>query len=898
MASASVAIVTGSTASERGWESARLRHGIFSYALYDALTGTAVQRNNGTISVLGWLDAAVHLTSEETAKDGVEQTPTRFIHWAGDVRMPLPETGRHLGRLRERDAHHQITASPASLEAYGLSSNVIASVRAMIGGGELNRLQLRAVNEGGALVGRNVLVSAPTSSGKTLVGYLAALVNVARRGRAVFLVPSRALANEKWLEFQAAFENGGIRAIRSFGGVDDDDPALRTNHYDVAFLTYEKFLMLALTRPYVLDAVTMLVLDEVHLISDPSRGKTVELLLTLVRRRSKQGKKLQVIALSAALGDLNKFDAWLNATLIAEPDNRRPVALREGVVSPSGRFCWRDSNTGAEGTAQVFSPVSSRTAGEYPDGVRRRVAAEVTAATIASPAEKILLFLFAKNNVRGMARHLGARLHLPACSSTLNDLDVQSTGRDDSAATTGLLDSLRNGVGFHVADLDQTERDAIERAFRAAELRVLVATSGLAMGVNTPATAVVIVDHIKYIGHEEPYSVGEYKNMAGRAGRPAAGATQGVSYLCAADDREADKLFEQYVNRPPEPIESQLARLSVLDLTIALLVLTGPCKEGDLLATARETFDGFRHHEDAEWRRQRREEVRAALDELRQVGYVEVLADKTIGLTPAGRVLGRSSVSVSSSQSVIAAARAIRAADEPLDQLALVALAQLTVEAGEVYVGANADSASVWIRVTTEKFLAKRPATARVLLTDDPGSCADQFKRMYCACRWAYGVPIKSIETEIAAIGGGPESAAGMVRSVASRTASMISPLAKILGINLPDQATSLRQHAVAVFARLEVGAVAAAAALARLRLGLRRGELIRLVSLDRATFEHLRSALRAREPNAIAVFGDKRAGRLLARMDAIAHEAAKRVETETAEQLRLFDDVAAVDTL
>lgn len=894
-----VEIVMASQANEPGYESPRLRHGIFSFAMAATLTGTELRSIAGEISLASWLQAGIARAMVEASHDGVPQTPKRLGGWSGDPRIPAPQSGPRLAKLRERDAMHQVTSNFDSLAAYRLGTDVIVAARRLIDDRPLNALQLKAINEGGALAGRNVVVAAPTSSGKTLIGYLAALSTVARRGRAVMLLPMKALVSEKSQEFGVAFEPCGITTVRSFGGVNDDDPAIRSNHYDVAFLTYEKFLTLAFTWPSVLDGIESLVLDEVHLISDSNRGKTVELLLTLVRRRARQGRRIQLVCLSASLGDTNGFEDWLDARLIRQSDTTRPTPLLEGVISPTGKFRYRDSFTGNEATRELFAAIAPRGSGEYSDTTRMRVASETVAALMTIPSEYVLAFPYSKKRTQSLASELGNRLNLGAATSALATLGEGASGNDASSASNELPARLAEGIGFHTADLDLLEKEAIETAFRRGDLRLVVSTSGLAIGINTPATSVVIVDLERYRGKtKEPFSVGEYKNMAGRAGRSASDAAPGQAFLCAADDREADRLFTQYVLGTPEALKSQLARLSASDLTLALLLLAGPVSEGDLVASANQTFDGHQHAGDAGWRRQRRDAVRTAIEDLVAQGYANI-DNGLIELTDTGRVLGRSSISANSSTAVVAAARKIVAAGESLDTTALIALSQLSSELEDIWIGAEAPGAVTWEKLTRARFLANRKVTGDVLHASDAVLSASHFKRMYCAALWAMGRPIREIETE--ANGRAPDDrdiGAGTVRQLASRTASVVAPLAKVIALAIPDHAESVRQAGVAIAARLELGVATEAAPLAKLRLGLRRGELRRLVDLGRGDFSELLAALERGDPGTVAIFGSKRAATLVEKMRTVGDRLRRQQEREAAEQIRLFDDVAAVDVV
>src|SRR5262249_9655738 len=129
---------------------------------------------------------------------------------------------------------------------------------------------------------------------------------------------------------------------------------------------------------------------------------------------------------------------------------------------------------------------------------------------------------------------------------------------------------LRHGVAFHNADLDRSERQAIEVTFRdpKASLRVLVATTTLAMGVNTPAWSVVIAG-LEHPG-ATPYSVAEYKNMVGRAGR--LGFTpRGKSFLVAPTPADAYQLWNKYVCGKPEALVSRFSDQNPLSLVCRVL---------------------------------------------------------------------------------------------------------------------------------------------------------------------------------------------------------------------------------------------------------------------------------------------------------------------------------------
>jgi helicase len=157
-----------------------------------------------------------------------------------------------------------------------------------------------------------------------------------------------------------------------------------------------------------------------------------------------------------------------------------------------------------------------------------------------------------KGQTVGCAAYLARSLGLPPAQDAI---DALPTG-DPSVSSADLRRTLAGGVAFHNADLDRDERLAIEEHFRSPDhpLQVIVATTTLAMGVNTPASTVVIVG----LRHplDQPYTVAEYKNMVGRAGR--LGFTErGRSIIVAPDFRQQHEAWNDYVIARPEDLQSR-----------------------------------------------------------------------------------------------------------------------------------------------------------------------------------------------------------------------------------------------------------------------------------------------------------------------------------------------------
>jgi helicase len=188
---------------------------------------------------------------------------------------------------------------------------------------ELRPAQEKAL-KAGLLEGKNLLVCTPTASGKTLIAELAMLKCIfEKRGKAIYIVPLRALANEKFKEFSLRYGKL-IKIALSIGDMDSADSYL--SEYDLIITTSEKLDSLIRHHVPWLKSINVVVVDEIHLINDPGRGPTLEILLTILKDVL---PKVQFIGLSATIGNPEELAEWLNAKAIL--DKWRPVKLYQGV---------------------------------------------------------------------------------------------------------------------------------------------------------------------------------------------------------------------------------------------------------------------------------------------------------------------------------------------------------------------------------------------------------------------------------------------------------------------------------------------------------------------------------------------------------------------------------------
>jgi len=412
---------------------------------------------------------------------------------------------------------------------------------------ELYPPQEEAINAG-ALEGRNLVLASPTASGKTLVAELCALKHILeKKGKTIYLTPLRALANEKFEEFKKYTSIRKLNGKRvtvgiSTGDYDSSDPWLE--RYDIIITTNEKADSLLRHRAKWMNDISLVVADEVHLLNAAERGPTLEVVLA---RLMQINPDLQILALSATINNVEEIAEWLKAEYITT--EWRPILLKEGVL--------------------LHDEV------QYKDGDARKIEKKtknsvlnISLSTVKAGGQALIFATTRRNAVmlaKKSAREIEEVLSKPVKRALQRDAEkILATG-EKTRISELLAELVKCGTAFHHAGLSSGHRRIIEDSFRQGKIKVLTATPTLAFGVNLPARVVVIQDYRRYeLGYGYyPISVLEYKQMAGRAGRPKYDKV-GEAVLIAKTTDEADYLMESYVLANPERIWSRLAVKRIL----------------------------------------------------------------------------------------------------------------------------------------------------------------------------------------------------------------------------------------------------------------------------------------------------------------------------------------------
>lgn len=394
-------IFTASNATEPAYEHARFGHGFLTYYLLEALRGVEEVVDGGKVTLYRLLEYVTKRVTAAAAQIGRPQTPTLRGRIDGELTWPVFVPGARYNAAFPERAPAEVTKEIASLANAGFPEGLIQAWAGAIP--SLNALQVSAINEFGVLDGDHLVVSAPTSSGKTMIGELAALRSVLDRRRALFLLPLKALVADKRRHFQALYGPFGIRTIEATGETDDITPLLR-GQYDIALLTYEKFAAIALTFPHVLSQAGVIVIDEAQMIADLGRGANLEFILTLIRMQRRSGVEPQMIALSAVIGDTNGLEHWLGARLLRR--NERPIPLDEGLLLDDGRFRFVAADGGVErGEGPVVQRLYGKgTSQDWIIPLVRRLVGE---------GQQVIVFRETKGEARGCANYLAEALGLP-----------------------------------------------------------------------------------------------------------------------------------------------------------------------------------------------------------------------------------------------------------------------------------------------------------------------------------------------------------------------------------------------------------------------------------------------------------------------------------------------------
>lgn len=445
-----------------------------------------------------------------------------------------------------------------TIEELGLSSDLVKLLRENWKINELYPPQQEALPH--ALNGKNIMLTIPTASGKSLVAHLTIahrLKNDLVGQKAIYVVPLKALASEKYEELKEIADVTGLKVALAIGDRSGEIRSIEDS--DILVCTSERLDSLLRNKSDLIANIGIIVSDEFHLLHDYSRGPTLEVLISRVRHKKPD---TQIIALSATVGNCEELANWLGAKLIQS--EWRPVSLHSGTLTDLQIKIHRIDGKGGE---------------EWPepriiDGKKDKNLLAVLDDTIVENGQ-LLIFVNSRKSSQKEARELSKYLlkrlkNEPNFDNgdrfiKLNKIS-ESLNQNENSSPLGkrLSESVKGGVAFHHAGLSNYQRKTVEELFKSGDLFCIVATPTLAQGVNLPARRVVIRDVRRWsttASRNMPMPIMEIKQMLGRAGRPKYD-KKGDAWIVCKSQEEEIKNVEHFLLSEPEKITSKLANPS------------------------------------------------------------------------------------------------------------------------------------------------------------------------------------------------------------------------------------------------------------------------------------------------------------------------------------------------
>ncbi len=410
----------------------------------------------------------------------------------------------------------------------------------------------RQAIDAGLLTGKNLVAAVPTAGGKTLLAELAMLT---ASGPALYIVPLRALASEKYGEF-SALPNHTVGITTG----DFETAKADLADKDIIVATSERVDSLIRHGVSWLDDLGCIVVDEIHLLHSRERGPTLEVTIAKLRSRD---PTLQIVGLSATVANPEAIADWLDAALVESP--WRPIQLHKGTYY-DGRISFEDRTEAIDPGGR--EPTTALIRDSVADG------------------GQCLAFVHSRRAAEELASAFSAEW-LGSSSQLAGELSTTAT----TATGDRLAEVAQSGVAFHHAGLKPAHRALVESSFRDRELDVICATPTLAAGVNIPARRVIVRDTFRYTDQgRQPLPVLEVHQMCGRAGRPGLDPF-GEAILVADSADDCAELTDRYIHGEPEAVESKLARQEALRTHVLATVASGFAEtRSDLIGVLDETF--------------------------------------------------------------------------------------------------------------------------------------------------------------------------------------------------------------------------------------------------------------------------------------------------------------------
>jgi ATP-dependent DNA helicase HFM1/MER3 len=411
-------------------------------------------------------------------------------------------------------------------------------------------------------------ICAPTGSGKTVVLELAIirlLINFESNGtqmnalKVIYMAPLKVLVNEKFKDWNNKFQYLGVKCVVMTGDSDIEDYEQLRNA-NIVLTTPEKWDSLTRNNENksLVRSVQLMLIDEIHLIHDGSRGATMEAVISRMKTlrsvmlKTGNGPHLRFLAVSATAPNVEDIAQWLDPYFsigYKMSNDLRPVRLRKIVLGYNCKQTWNDFQFDMQLSYRLDSVIKTY-----------------------SESKPTLIFCSTRKNVEFSATHLSSKSSINFFFGQNQRFDLLRT-IENRVKSNDLRNSLQKGIGFHHSGLDANDRHLVENLFSDGKLPVLISTTTLSMGVNLPAHLVVIKGTTQFAAnsnHEYPET--QILQMMGRAGRPQFDASATAVIMTKEQNK---RKYEDLINGL-QKIESNLHKNLVehLNAEIAMETIT------------------------------------------------------------------------------------------------------------------------------------------------------------------------------------------------------------------------------------------------------------------------------------------------------------------------------------
>ncbi len=507
---------------------------------------------------------------------------------------------------------------------------------------DLNPPQEKAIDEG-VLEGESMIVSSPTASGKTLVATFAISKVLEKDKKAIYLVPLKALASEKYRSYQKLFGDKHNVSI-SIGDKDSSGSGLSTK--DLIIMTVEKLDAILRHNPSWIKDVELVVEDEIHLLNSKNRGPTLEVTLTRLRELM----RFQLLGLSATINNSDELADWLDSTLVES--DYRPVDLKEGVYWDGEIEFYKNKDEIEKPSSENDSPFKKGTEKLEEERFEEKIETEEQSIKTENGKATLDLFEDALDNNKQTINFVNSRKSAEAeaekigkiCKTKLDrkekkkleelSEDVRNVLGSPTKQCKRLSRCVKNGSAFHHAGLTSQQRKMIEEAFREDTIKSVSATPTLAAGVSLPAYRIIVRDLKRYTDSGLNFiPVLEYKQMAGRAGRPEHH-SEGQAVCVAKNKSMKTEIRDRYILGESEDIYSKLAVEPVLRMHTLSLIATGFVEDFDQLKSFfSRTFYAHQYGNTSKIN----EKLLKVSEKLEEYDFIHILDDNSFKPTRLGR---------------------------------------------------------------------------------------------------------------------------------------------------------------------------------------------------------------------------------------------------------------------